>query len=392
MARQAAGVAVDPATFAANLKGPFRLAAFLGERMVTDGGGSIINVSSTGSIRPTATIAPTMRAAVCRRLGPPETVGVEDVAVPPPGPGEVLVRVHAAAVNLPDVLVIAGRYQVAVPVPFSPGSEFAGVVAALGPGVTRTAAGDRVCGLAMSGAFAEYIAVPEAALTPVPPAVDLTTAAATWVCHLTAYHALRSVAQVESGDWLVVLGAAGGVGLAAVQLGRHLGARVVAAASGPAKLAVCREQGAEQLIDYEREPLRDAIRAATSGGADVVIDPVGGKWSEAALRATRWGGRFVTVGYASGEIPAIPLNLVLLKGVVVKGFEIRTFAEHAPADARRDRAELAELLAGGRVRPHIGARYPLEDVSGALRHVADRRAIGKIVVEMAVEMPAESPP
>jgi NADPH2:quinone reductase len=325
----------------------------------------------------------TMRAAVCRRNGTPDTVAVETVPVPAPGPGQVLIAVHAAAVNLPDVLLVAGRYQVPAPLPFTPGSEFAGEVAAAGPGVTRFAPGDRVSGLVMTGAFAQFAVAEADTLTPVAPAVALDVAAASWVCHLTAYHALRSVAGIAAGEHLVVLGAGGGVGLAAVELGNLLGARVIAAASSPEKLAACRVQGAEHLIDYTRENLRDAIRAVTGPqGAGVVIDPVGGPWSEAALRATGWGGRFVTVGFASGEIPKIPLNLVLLKGVVVKGFEIRTFGLHAPAQAARDRTELADLLASGRVSPHVGARFPLDDVAGALRHVAERRAVGKVVVQV----------
>jgi NADPH:quinone reductase len=322
-----------------------------------------------------------MRAAVCTRNGPPESVVVTDVPMPTLGPGDVLVAVHAAAVNLPDVLLVAGHYQVPAPLPFVVGSEFAGTVSAVGSAVSRVRVGDRVAGAAMSGAFAEYAAVPEAALVPLPPGVEFAVAAATWVCHLTAYHALRSVAQTRPGDRVVVLGAAGGVGLATVELARLLGATVVAAASTAAKLAVCRDQGAHHLVDYERENLRDAIRAAV-GGADVVIDPVGGPWSELALRATVWGGRFVTVGYASGEIPRIPLNLVLLKGVVVKGFEVRTFGEHAPAEARRDREELADLVATGKVHPHIGARFALHDAPAALGHVAGRHAVGKVVVEM----------
>lgn len=322
-----------------------------------------------------------MRAAVCHRLGTPDGIATEAVPRPTPGPGEALIRVHAAAVNLPDVLIAAGRYQVPVPPPFTPGSEFAGVVVAVGPQVTGVRVGDRVAGGVMSGAFAQYVAAPADALIPVPAGVDLTTAAASWVCHLTAYNALRSIANITPGERLVVLGAAGGVGLATVELGALLGARVVAAASSPEKLAACKERGAEFLIDYERTPLRDAIRAAV-GGADVVVDPVGGRYSEAALRTLGWGGRFVTVGYASGEIQRIPLNLLLLKGMIVRGFELRTFPRFEPELAARDRAELAELLATGRVAPLVGARFPLAETSAALLHVAERRAIGKVVLDM----------
>jgi NADPH2:quinone reductase len=201
------------------------------------------------------------------------------------------------------------------------------------------------------------------------------------VVYGTAYHALRSVAEVAPGSWVVVLGAAGGVGLAAVELAQILGARVVAAASTAEKLELCRAKGAEGLINYATEDLRLRIRELTGGGADVVIDPVGGPWAEQALRSTVWGGRFVTIGFASGEIPRIPLNLVLLKGVVVKGFEIRTFSQHAPEASRRDREELQSLLAEGRIRPHVSAVFGLDEVAEALRSVAERRSTGKVLID-----------
>ena len=323
----------------------------------------------------------TMRAAVCSEHGPPEGLVVESVARPEPGPGEVLVRVGAAAVNFPDVLIVADGYQVSMPTPFIPGSEVAGEVVSLGPGVSTAAPGDMVFGTTMVGAFAEYVAMPASGLMSIPPGVDLTAAAGFWVTYATAYHALRSIAEVQPGDWVVVLGAAGGVGLAAVDLAQVLGGRVIAAASTPRKLALCSERGAEHTVNYVDDDLRDAVRALVPDGADVVIDPVGGPAAERALRATRWGGRFVTLGFASGEIPRIPLNVVLLKGAIVKGFEIRTFGTHAPELAQRDRVELLDLLASGRVAPHIDAVYPLSDVSGALRRVADRQSAGKVLVD-----------
>jgi NADPH2:quinone reductase len=317
---------------------------------------------------------------MCRAYGPPESLVVEVVPDPVAGPGEAVVRIEAAAVNYPDLLLAADRYQISVAPPFAPGSEFAGVVETVAEGVTVVAPGDRVRGGAMVGAFAQRIAVPAAGLEKLPEGVDLAAAAAFHVAHATAYHALRSVGEVEVGQWVVVLGAAGGVGLAAVELAKVLGAKVLAAASSPAKLEVCAEQGADALVDYTTEDLKERIKAITGGGADVVIDPVGGRWAEEALRATRWGGRFVTVGFASGEIPRIPLNLVLLKGVVIKGFEIRTFAQHAPEAAARDTRELHELFASGRVAPHISASYPLEETGAALRSLADRTATGKVVI------------
>jgi NADPH2:quinone reductase len=321
-----------------------------------------------------------MRAVVCREYGPPETLTVEDVPMPRPRANEVVVSVAAAAVNFPDVLIINNLYQVSIPLPFTPGSEFSGVVSAIGPDVTKVGVGDRVFGSSMTGAFAEYAVSIESAVRPVPAGVDLQSTAGFWVAHMTAYHALRSVAGVQAGDKVVVLGAAGGVGLAAVELAGVLGAEVIAAGSSDEKLAICRQRGAAHTINYETSDLRDAIREIAPDGADVVIDPVGGPYAERALRSTRWGGRFVTVGFASGEIPKIPLNLVLLKGVIIKGFEIRTFGHFAPELALRDERELLELLGSGRVVPHVSSVHPLDHASAALREVADRRAIGKVLI------------
>jgi NADPH2:quinone reductase len=324
-----------------------------------------------------------MRAAVCRVHGEPEVVTVDDLPEPEPGPGEVRVRIAAAAVNFPDVLVVADRYQVRAPVPFVPGSEFAGVVEARGDGVTGLAPGDRVFGTVFVGAFADAVAVSASALTRVPDGVELRTAAAFGVAHRTAYHVLRSVARLQAGEQLVVLGAGGGVGLAAVQLGAILGASVSAVASTREKLDVARSYGATVVVDHRAGDLREALRTALPDGADVVVDPVGGDVAEPALRALRWGGRFVTVGYASGTIPRIPLNLVLLKGVHVLGFEFRSFATHAAEEAQRNEHELMELLASHRAVPHIGATFPLDDVAAGLRYVADGRAIGKVVLEVS---------
>ncbi len=332
-----------------------------------------------------------MRAAVCHAYGPPETLTIDEIPVPEPGRGQVLVRVAAAAVNFPDVLLIADKYQVSVPTPFVPGSEFAGVVDAVGEGVSAAAVGDRVLGAAMNGAFAEYVVASASGLVAVPDGVDLSLAAAFWVAHSTAYHALRSVAEVQPGEWVVVLGAAGGVGLAAVEVARLLGARVIAAASSPEKLALCRERGAEGLIEYTSDDLRGRIKEITGGSADVVIDPVGGPAAEQALRALGWGSRFVTVGFASGEIPRIALNLVLLKGITIKGFEMRTFGDRAPALMDRDRAEMIEHLAAGRLVPHLSSTHPLADVAVALAEVADRRALGKVLVVPEPQLSAWHP-
>ncbi|MFI1293285.1 NADPH:quinone oxidoreductase family protein [Streptomyces sp. NPDC020792] len=321
-----------------------------------------------------------MKAARVTAYGPIDNLRVEEVDDPVAGTGEAVVDIAAAAVNYPDLLIMSGGYQVRWPLPLVPGSEFAGTVRALGPGASGVAVGDRVAGSVPVGAFAERIAVPASALWAVPAQADLAEAAAFRVTYLTAYHALRSTAEVTPGAWVVVLGAAGGVGLAAVEVATALGARVIAAVSSPEKAAVCRERGAHATIDYGREDLKERIKQLTDGGADVVIDPVGGSYSEPALRATAWGGRFVCLGFASSRIPAIPLNLVLLKGVVVCGMEMRTFAEHRPEDAQRDEEELMEHFRAGRLRPHIGGRYPLEKAADALRAVSERRAVGKLLL------------
>lgn len=322
-----------------------------------------------------------MRAIVCQQYGPPEDLVLDEVPDPTPGPDALVVRVRAAAVNFPDVLLIDGKYQLKIPPPFTPGSELAGDVVAVGDGVALRP-GDRVVGTSFVGAFAEQALLPAATVTTIPDGVDYADAAGFGVTYRTAYHALRSVAQVSQGDWVVVLGAAGGVGLAAVDLAVAMGARVLAAASSPEKLAACRERGAEATVDYDREDLKGRIREITGDGAQAVLDPVGGPYAEPALRSLARGGRFLTLGYAAGSIPAIPLNLVMLKGITVQGMEIRTFADDHPEENSRDLAELSRLFADGRVRPYIGARFPLADTAAALRYVADRKAVGKVIIDV----------
>lgn len=321
-----------------------------------------------------------MRAVVCHEYGPPESLRVEEMADQPTRPGQVAVDVAYAAVNYPDVLILANKYQVSVPLPFVPGSEFAGVVESVGDGVDAVAPGDRVFGSSMTGAFCSRVVVPASDLRKVPDAVGLDVAAGFWVAHATAYHALRSVAEVSAGDKVVVLGAAGGVGLAAVELAAAMGATVIAAASTDEKLALCRERGAAATVNYDQTDLRDALRELAPDGIDVVIDPVGGSYAERALRALRWKGRFVTVGFASGEIPRIPLNLVLLKGCIIKGFEIRTFPRVEPELAARDERELVDMLASGRIAPHVSAVYDLDRAAEALSDVAGRRSTGKVLI------------
>jgi NADPH2:quinone reductase len=302
---------------------------------------------------------------------------VEERPSPTPGAGEVRIRVGAAAVNFPDVLLIANKYQISVPPPFVPGSEFVGVVDETADGAGDLTVGDRVAGTGLYGAFAEQVVMAATGLSRIADGVDARTAAAFGVAYRTAYHTLRSVARVREGDELVVLGAGGGVGLAAVQLGRQLGASVTAIASSGEKLSAAASYGAAHLINHRSGDVRAALREALPEGADAVIDPVGGELSEPALRSLRRGGRFVTVGYASGIIPRIPLNLVLVKGVHIAGFN---FQDVAPAEYERNEEELRDLLGSGRVSPHIGATFTLAETASALRYVADGKAIGKVLI------------
>ena len=253
-----------------------------------------------------------MRAAVMHAYGIPEDLKIEELPDPVVKPGFVIVDVKAASVNFPDVLIIANKYQVTMPLPLIPGSEFAGVVSEVGEGVENFKVGDRVMGATFVGAFSEKVNVPAMVLRHISDGVDFTSASAFMVTYQTSYHGLRSVAKAKPGEWVVILGAAGGVGSAAIDLAVRFGCRVIACASDDAKLAVCRERGADATINYETENLKERIKEITGGGADIVFDPVGGRYSEEALRATKWGSRFVVVGFAAGDIPRIPLNLVLL--------------------------------------------------------------------------------
>jgi NADPH:quinone reductase len=320
-----------------------------------------------------------MRAAVCPAYGPPDVVSIDERPSPTVAPGQVRVKVSAAAVNFPDVLLIANEYQISVPPPFVPGSEYAGVIVETGEGAEGFAVGGRVTGTGLYGAFAEEVVVPSAGLSRIPDGVDERTATAFGVAYRTSYHTLRSMARVHEGDELIVLGAGGGVGVAAVQLGVQLGASVTAVASSTEKLDVAGGYGAKHLINYKTTDLRGALKVALPGGADAVVDPVGGELSEPALRSLGRGGRFVTIGFASGVIPRIPLNLVLVKGVHVLGFQ---FQDVPPDEFARNDNELRDHLFTGRVMPHICAVYPLTETAAALRHVADGRAIGKVLIDL----------
>ena len=325
-----------------------------------------------------------MRAVVCHVYGPPESLTVEDVDDPVPGPGEVVVDVEACSTTFPDVLMIQGRYQFKPDLPFSPGSEVAGVVSAVGEGVDRVAAGDRVFASLGWGGMAEKARVSADALVALPDGLDAADAAGFLYAYGTSYHALADRAVLVPGETLLVLGAAGGVGLAAVELGAVMGATVIAAASTESKLVVCRAHGAAMTVNYVEEDLKSRVRELTGRtGVDVVYDAVGGPFSEPALRVTAWNGRFLVIGFASGEIPKLPLNLPLLKGCSVVGVFWGAFAQREPERSAANIKTLVEMWTTGRIRPHVSAAFPLDRAADAIRHLADRKAEGRVVVTVA---------
>lgn len=324
-----------------------------------------------------------MRALVCTKYGPASGLVIEERPQPEPGPGEALLEVHAAALNFPDTLSIAGTYQIRSEPPFVPGGEAAGRVVAVGDGVEGFAPGDRVVFMGASGGFAESICVPAASLLGIPDSMDFRTAAAFGVTYSTSYHALKQRAAIRPGETLLVLGAGGGVGLAAVDLGEAMGARVIAAASTEDKLDLAAAAGAIARINYATESLKDRVKEITGGaGVDVVYDPVGGDLSEQALRATGWEGRFLVVGFASGTIPKIPLNLPLLKGCAVLGVFLGAWRERDREAYRRNAAELFALHAAGRIEPRVSRVYALEDYVEAFAQLTGRQARGKLLFGM----------
>ncbi len=323
----------------------------------------------------------TMKAVICRELGPIGSLVVEDVPALVPGAGQVVIDVKAAGANFPDALMVQGKYQLKPPLPFSPGCEAAGVVKAAGDGVKHLKPGDAVVALMPWGAFAEEALVDAGNVMPLPPGVDMAAAAALLFAHGTSIHALQDRAHLKAGETLLVLGASGGVGLAAVELGKLMGAHVIAAASTDAKLAVCREHGAESVINYETENLKDRVRELTNGrGADVIYDPVGGNYSETALRSIARNGRYLVIGFANGEIPRIPLNLPLLKECAIVGVFWGEFMKKEPKANAANIRQLFAWLASGELRPHIFARYPLARVPEALAALLERQVSGKVVI------------
>ncbi len=324
-----------------------------------------------------------VKAVLCKQYGPPETLVVEELPSPRAGPGEAVVSVKAASVNFPDVLIIQNKYQFKPPLPFSPGSELAGVVKEVGAGVSSVRPGDRVMAFTTYGAFAEEVKTEAARLLPIPEGMDFKSAAAFVLTYGTSDHALRDRGALRAGETLLVLGAAGGVGLAAIEIGKALGARVIACASSDEKLAVCREHGADATINYAAEDLRERIKSLTEGqGVDVIYDPVGGAYSEPAFRSIAWRGRLLVVGFAAGEIPKLPLNLALLKGASVVGVFWGDFARREPKAFAGSIAQLGLWFREGKLRPHVSKIYPLEKAADALRLMAARQVKGKVVLAL----------
>lgn len=323
-----------------------------------------------------------MRALLCRSLGSICNLEVAEMASPPLGPGQVRVGVRASGINFPDILMVEGKYQVKPELPFIPGLEVAGVVLECAAGVAHVRPGDRVLAFARrGGGHAEEVVVPAAIVTPIPETMDFVTAAAFPVAYGTAHFALTHRGHLAVGETLLVLGAAGGVGLAAIEVGKLLGARVIAAASSPEKLAIARRHGADETINYAADDLRDQVRAFTDGrGVDVVFDPVGGESFKHSVRCIGWEGRILVIGFASGEIPQVATNMILVKNFSVTGVVFGEHSSRFPDDTRRRLAKLLEAYAGGRLRPAVMRTYPLNDARAALEEMSNRRVAGKLVL------------
>jgi NADPH2:quinone reductase len=322
-----------------------------------------------------------MKAVMCKAWGPPQSLVVETLPDLLPEATEVIIDVKAAGVNFPDVLIIQNEYQVKPPLPFTPGAELAGIVRAVGKDVTRFKPGDAVTALSTHGAFGTQARMLADDVMPMPPDVDFDTAAAFFMTYGTSYHAVVNRGQLKAGETMLVLGAAGGVGLAAIEIGKAIGAQVIAAASADEKLAVCREHGADATINYSAENLRDRIKDLTGGkGPDVIFDPVGGVYAEPAFRSIGWRGRYLVVGFANGAIPKLPFNLALLKGAALVGVFWGDFIKREPHASQADVATMAGWMKAGKIRPHISARYTLEETPQALLDMAARKITGKVLI------------
>ena len=325
-----------------------------------------------------------MKAVLCHEFGEPESLRLEEVSAPTPKAGEVLVNVEASALNFPDVLMIQGKYQSQPPFPFAPGGEIAGTVAELGEGVTDLSVGDRVFGGCGFGGFAEQIAVPARAMRPMAEGMSFAEASGISTTYGTSYYALKQRAELKAGETLLVTGAAGGVGIAAVELGKAMGARVIAAASTDEKLEVARQAGADELINYSSHQLKDEVKALTEGrGVDVIYDPVGGDLFDQCMRSIGWYGRVLVIGFAAGDIPKLPINLVLLKSCQVVGVFYGAWTAKFGKEAAVNNDEIIDFYRAGKIKPLVGARYPLADYAEAMRCLSERRAVGKVVVEVS---------
>jgi NADPH2:quinone reductase len=324
-----------------------------------------------------------LKALVCKQFGPIEDIELQELPSPEPGPGQVLVEVRAAGVNFPDLLAVQGKYQIRSEPPFTPGAELSGVVASLGEGVEGFSVGDEVIGIFAGGAFAEQCVVDATNLFRKPAAISFEQAAGLSITYGTSYYALKQLAKIEPGETILVLGAAGGVGTSAVQLAKAMGARVIAAASTAEKLEFAARAGADELINYSDEDLRERIKELTDGnGVDVVYDPVGGDLTETAFRSIAWGGRFLVIGFAAGTIPKLPLNLPLLKCASVIGVFWGSWIRKFPEEGAANVEELAAMIASGRLDLLVTEVYPLDDYLDAFRAIAERRARGKVILSM----------
>jgi len=322
-----------------------------------------------------------MKAIVCEKYGPPSDLVLKEVELGELGEKQVRIKVHACSLNFPDTLIIQGLYQFKPELPFTPGSDIAGVISEVGAKVKHLSVGDEVFGFTMTGGFAEEAIVDAKMIFPKPPTMPFATAASFLLAYGTSYHALMDRARLTASDTLVVLGASGGVGLAAVEIAEQVGAKVIAAASTAEKLQLCKEHGADEVINYTSENLKERIKELTDGkGADVIYDPVGGAYSEAALRAIAWQGRFLVVGFAAGDIPKIPLNLPLLKGCQIVGVFWGSFAMKDPQQNMQNSLQLMNWYAEGKIKPHIDKTYTLADTPKALDDMMHRKVKGKVVV------------
>ena len=324
-----------------------------------------------------------MKAILCRSNGPAENLTMEEVANPVLKPGGVIVDIKSSALNFPDVLMIQGKYQSQPEFPFSPGGEFAGIITAVADDVSDWQVGDEVFGGTGHGCFAEQIAVSAATLRRKPPAMTFAQASGISTTYCTSYYALKQRANLQPGETLLVLGAAGGVGLAAVELGKAMGARVIAAASSAEKLEVAKTAGADEVIDYSDGELKEKVKALTGGkGADVIYDPVGGPLFDQCMRSIAWYGRVLVVGFVGGDIPRVPTNLVLLKSCQIVGVFYGAFSAKFPSDSQQNFAEIMEMFKAGKINPLVGKEFPFDRYADALNCLEQRQAIGKVVVNI----------